>query len=83
MREAVVLCLILAVAGWLLAASRALRLHFANDTIRMLRANAFAITPEERQAVEWAIFEYGATHPDHGMAAQRAATLRGLLERTK
>ena len=41
------------------------------------------LTDEEREAVEWAIFEYGATHPDHGMAAQRAATLRGLLERLK
>ena len=41
------------------------------------------LTDAEREAVTWAIFEYGATHPDHGMAAQRAATLRGLLERTK
>ena len=42
----------------------------------------FTLTGEERGAVEWAIFEYGATRPDHGMAAARAATLRGLLERT-
>lgn len=80
MREAVVLCLILAVAGWLLAASRALRLHFANDTIRMLRANAFAITPEERQAVEWCV-EMAVLHATD--CDDEIATLRGLLERTK
>ena len=70
---------ILLVAGWLLSASLAFRLHFANDTIRMLRANALAITPEERQAVEWCV-EMAVLHATD--CDDEIATLRGLLERT-
>jgi hypothetical protein len=39
------------------------------------------LTDEEREAVEWAAFEFDGVRPDNGRAAQRAATLRGLLER--
>lgn len=76
---------ILLVAGWLLSVSLAFRLHFANDTIRMLRANAFAIRPEERQAMERAVAALNGGQqvgPDTPLAGD-AATLRGLLERTK
>jgi hypothetical protein len=76
---------ILVVAGWLLSAFLAFRLHFANDTIRMLRANALAVTPEERQAM-WravAILNGGQqVGPDTPLAGD-AATIRGLLERLK
>lgn len=57
------------------------RLQAENERLRTM---AFTpLTDAEREALEWAIFEYGATHPDHGLAAERAATLRGLLERTQ
>jgi nicotinic acid phosphoribosyltransferase len=39
------------------------------------------LTDAEREAVEWAAFEFDGVRPDNGRAAQRAATLRGLLER--
>jgi hypothetical protein len=42
-----------------------------------------ALTDAEREAVEWAAFELDGVRPDNGRAAERAATLRGLLERTK
>ena len=76
---------ILLVAGWLLSASLAFRLHFANDTIRMLRANAFSITPEERQAMERAVVALngGQQVDSYTPLAGDAATLRGLLERMK
>lgn len=41
------------------------------------------LTSEEREAVEWAVFEFDGVRPDNGKAAERAATLRGLLERLK
>jgi hypothetical protein len=41
-----------------------------------------ALTDAEREAVEWAAFEFDGLRPDNGKAAERAATLRGLLERT-
>lgn len=63
------------------------RLRAMNDALEendRLRAeiDRLTLTDAEREAVRWAIFEFGATHPDHGMAAQRADTLRKLLERT-
>jgi len=39
------------------------------------------LTDEEREAVEWAAFEFDGVRPDNGRAAQRAATLRSLLSR--
>ena len=42
-----------------------------------------ALTDAEREAVEWAAFEFDGLRPDNGKAAERAATLRALLERTK
>lgn len=74
------MCWMVAVAGWLLAADRALRLHFANDTVKMLRANALtptALTDSERAAVEWAV----SAAEDRQHPADD--TLRGLLERLK
>lgn len=41
------------------------------------------LTDAEREAVEWAAFEFDGLRPDNGKAAERAATLRALLERTK
>ena len=78
-------CLILVVGFMIATASLAMRLHFANDTIRMLRANAFSITPEERQAMERAVVALnGGQQVDSGTPlAGDAATLRGLLERMK
>lgn len=48
----------------------------AADEIDRLR-----LTDSEREAVEWAVFEFDGVRPDNGKAAERAATLRGLLER--
>jgi len=39
------------------------------------------LTDAEREAVEWAAFEFDGLRPDNGRAAARAATLRGLLAR--
>jgi hypothetical protein len=39
------------------------------------------LTDEEREAIEWAAFEFDGVRPDNGRATQQAATLRGLLER--
>ena len=50
----------------------------AHEEVARLR-----LTDAEREAVEWAAFEFDALRPDNGRAAERAATLRGLLERTK
>lgn len=41
------------------------------------------LTDAEREALEWAVFEFDGVRPDNGKAAERAATLRGLLERLK
>ena len=39
------------------------------------------LTDAEREAVEWAAFEFDGVRPDNGRAAQQAATLRSLLSR--
>ncbi len=88
MREAVVLCLILAVAGWLLSAYLAVSLHFANDAVKMLRANAKSrLTDAERKAVELAIDSMNGVEDISASWSQTEteaiATLRGLLERTE
>lgn len=41
------------------------------------------LTDEEREAIEWAAFEFDGLRPRNIQAAKRAATLRGLLERLK
>jgi len=39
------------------------------------------LTDAEREAIEWAAFEFDGVRPDNGRATQQAATLRNLLER--
>ena len=73
---------ILLVAGWLLSASLAFRLHFANDTIRMLRANAATLTADEREAVEVTVEILEAGEVPKILRPHLTKTLRGLLERT-
>ena len=41
------------------------------------------LSDEERDAIEWAAFEFDGLRPDNGQAAKRAAALRFLLERLK
>jgi hypothetical protein len=41
------------------------------------------LTDEEREAVEWATFEFDGVRPDNAGLSQLAAVLRALLERTK
>jgi nicotinic acid phosphoribosyltransferase len=49
---------------------------------RVIRSGDTAcLTDAERDAIEWAAFEFDGLRPDSGKAAKRAATLRGLLER--
>lgn len=74
---------ILLVAGWLLSASLAFRLHFANDTIRMLRANADTLTADEREAVEVTVEILEAGEVPKILRPHLTKTLRGLLGRLK
>jgi|GEM_PF-6603628 len=55
--------------------------YHENDEKRAVCDTKSLLTDAEREAVEWAAFEFDAVRPDNGRAAERAATLRGLLER--
>ncbi len=57
--------------------------YVTGTVTRYCTLTPFTLTDAEREAVEWAAFEFDGVRPDNGRAAQRAATLRGLLERTK
>lgn len=64
------------------------RLAEQDATMSIVSANVIVemdgtLTDAEREAVEWAAFEFDGLRPDNGKAAERAATLRALLERTK
>lgn len=72
---------ILIVSGWLLSASLAFRLHFANDTIRNLRANAATLTADEREAVEVTVEILKCGEVPKIFRPHLTKTLRGLLER--
>lgn len=76
----------LLVSGWLAAGYLWCRLYSANDTIRLLRANAVAtLAPDERGAMERAavILNGGQPFRDDTPLAGDAATLRSLLERLR
>jgi len=57
--------------------------HVVGRTTQYCSLTPLTLTDEEREAVEWAAFEFDGVRPDNGRAAQRAAMLRALLERTK
>ena len=52
-----------------------------NESVPLYLQPKPTLTDEEREAVEWAAWEFDGVRPDNGRAAQRAATLRSLLER--